>query len=75
MPLIAFAGTELMALFATGSLIEFVFARAGLGWWGLNAIVQSDFAVVQGYVLTLALISVLVFLLVDALTLVLEPRA
>ena len=74
-PLVAFAGTEFISLFATGSLIEFVFARGGLGWWGLNAIVQSDFAVVQGYVLTLALLSMLVFLAVDALTMLLEPRA
>ncbi|WP_431282832.1 ABC transporter permease [Humitalea sp. 24SJ18S-53] len=73
-PLITFAGVELVSLFATGSLIEYVFARGGLGHWGLNAIMQSDFAAVQGYVLALAVCSVVAFLLVDLAGLLLEPR-
>jgi ABC-type dipeptide/oligopeptide/nickel transport system permease component len=73
-PLITFAGVELVSLFAIGSLIEYVFARGGLGHWGLNAIMQSDFAAVQGYVLALALASVVIFILVDVLALLLEPR-
>ncbi len=73
-PLVTFAGVELVSLFATGSLVEYVFARGGLGHWGLNAIMQSDFAAVQGYVLALAVCSVVVFLVVDLCTLLLEPR-
>lgn len=74
-PLITFAGVELVSLFAIGSLIEYVFARGGLGHWGLNAIMQSDFAAVQGYVLVLALASVVIFIVVDLLAVVLEPRS
>jgi peptide/nickel transport system permease protein len=74
-PLITFAGVELVSLFAIGSLIEYVFARGGLGHWGLNAIMQSDFAAVQGYVLALALASVAIFIVVDLLALLLEPRS
>jgi peptide/nickel transport system permease protein len=74
-PLVTFAGIELVSLFAIGSLIEFVFARGGLGHWGLNAIMQGDFAAVQGYVLTLALASVAIFVVVDLLALLLEPRS
>lgn len=73
-PVITFAGIEMVSLFAIGSLIEFVFARGGLGHWGLNAIMQGDFAAVQGYVLALALASVLIFLVVDVLAMLLEPR-
>ena len=73
-PLVTFAGVELVSLFAIGSLIEFVFARGGLGHWGLNAIMQSDFAAVQGYVLALALASVVIFIVVDLLAMLLEPR-
>ena len=70
-----FVGTELTGLVGTVSLIEYVFAWGGLGQYGLNAIVAGDFAAVQGYVLVLALFSVIVFLVIDLLVVVLEPRA
>lgn len=74
-PVMTFVGTELTGLVGTVSLIEYVFAWGGLGQYGLNAIVAGDFAAVQGYVLVLALFSVLVFLVIDLLVVVLEPRA
>lgn len=74
-PVITFVGSEFTSLLAAASLIEFVFAWGGLGHWGLNALLLGDFAAVQGYVLTLALASVVIFLLVDLLVLILEPRA
>ena len=73
-PVLTFLGTEITSLLAAASLIEYIFAWGGLGKWGLDAILQGDFAVVQGYVLTLALFSVIVFLVVDLAVLVLEPR-
>lgn len=74
-PVVTFVGTELAGLVGTTALIEYVFAWGGLGQFGLNAIIQGDFAVVQGYVLMLAVFSVLVFLVVDLLVMLLEPRA
>lgn len=74
-PVVTFVGTELTGLVGTVSLIEYVFAWGGLGQYGLNAIIAGDFAAVQGYVLVLALFSVLVFLIIDLLVVVLEPRA
>lgn len=74
-PVLTFIGAEFTSLLAAASLIEFVFAWGGLGHWGLNAILLGDFAAVQGYVLTLAIASVLVFILVDLAVLLLEPRA
>lgn len=74
-PIVTFVGTELAGLVGTTALIEYVFAWGGVGQFGLNAIIQGDFAVVQGYVLLLAAFSVLVFLCVDLAVLFLEPRA
>ncbi len=74
-PITTFIGTELTGLVGTTALIEYVFAWGGVGQYGLNAIIKGDFAVVQGYVLLLALFSVLVLLLVDLIVLVMEPRA
>jgi ABC-type dipeptide/oligopeptide/nickel transport system permease component len=74
-PIVTFIGAELVGLVGSGSLIEYVFAWGGDGQFGLDAIVKGDFAVVQGYVLALALFSVVVFFVVDLIVLVLEPRA
>jgi ABC-type dipeptide/oligopeptide/nickel transport system permease component len=74
-PVITFVGSELVGLVGTTSLIEYVFAWGGVGQLGLNAVVRGDFAVVQAYVLTLGLFSVLVFLTVDLLAMALEPRS
>ena len=74
-PVTTFIGTEVTGLIGTTSLIEYVFAWGGVGQYGLNAIIQGDFSVVQGYVLTLALFSVIVFLIVDIAVMWLEPRA
>jgi peptide/nickel transport system permease protein len=74
-PVVTFIGAELASLVGTTSLIEYVFAWGGVGQLGLEAIIKGDFAVVQGYVLMLALFSVAVFLVVDLLVLALEPRA
>ena len=74
-PILTFVGTELTGLVGTMSLIEFVFAWGGLGQYGLNAIVRGDFSAVQGYVLALALFSVLVFLVIDIVVHLIEPRS
>jgi len=74
-PVVTFVGTEITGLVGTTSLIEYVFAWGGLGQYGLSAIISGDFAAVQGYVLTLALFSVVVFLVVDLAVMVLEPRS
>jgi peptide/nickel transport system permease protein len=74
-PVTTFIGIELTGLVGSVSLIEFVFAWGGVGQYGLNAIIRGDFAAVQGYVLFLALFSLVVFIIVDLLVLVFEPRA
>lgn len=74
-PVITFIGAEIATMLLAVSLIELIFAWGGLGHWGLDSILFGDFAAVQGYVLVLATFSALVFLLVDLLVLVLEPRA
>jgi len=73
-PLLTFLGLELTSLLAAAALIEYIFSLSGLGQWGLNAILLGDFAVVQGYVLTLALSSMLIFMVIDLMVLLLEPR-
>lgn len=73
--LVTFVATEMTSLVGTIALIEYVFAWGGVGQYGLSAIIAGDFTAVQGYVLMLAVFSVLVFLVVDVFVLLFEPRA
>ncbi len=73
-PIITYIGAELATLLAAVALVELVFSWGGLGQWGLNAILFGDFAAVQGYVLVLALFASAVYLIVDLIVLIAEPR-
>jgi ABC-type dipeptide/oligopeptide/nickel transport system permease component len=74
-PIVTYIGAELATLLAAVALVELVFSWGGLGQWGLNAILFGDFAAVQGYVLVLALFASIVYLIVDLIVLIAEPRA
>lgn len=73
-PVLTFVGTEIVGLLGTSSLIELIFSWGGIGQWGLQSILNGDFAAIQGYVLFAALLSVVVFIIIDAANYVLEPR-
>ena len=73
-PILTYVGAELATLLAAVALVELVFSWGGLGQWGLNAILFGDFAAVQGYVLVLALFASAVYLIVDLIVLIAEPR-
>jgi peptide/nickel transport system permease protein len=73
-PVLTFVGTEVVGLLGTSSLIELIFSWGGIGQWGLQAILNGDYAAIQGYVLFAALLSVVVFIVIDAANYLLEPR-
>lgn len=56
------------------ALIELVFSWGGLGQLGLDAITSADFAVVQGYVLCMGVITAAVYLLADLVVAFIDPR-
>lgn len=74
-PVITFIGAELAGLVGTSSLIELVFAWGGAGQYGLTAILEGDFTAVQGYVLYVTTFSLAIFVVVDLLVFLLEPRS
>lgn len=55
-------------------LIESVFAWGGMGQYAVSSIVSSNYAAVQAFVLVSALISLVVYLLVDLAYMALDPR-
>jgi peptide/nickel transport system permease protein len=62
--------------FALGAnvLVEKVFAWPGIGSYAVEALVVSDYAAVQGFVLAMALLFVLLNLIIDILYTVIDPR-
>jgi peptide/nickel transport system permease protein len=55
-------------------LVEKVFAWPGIGSFALDALVASDYAPVQGFVLTMASIYVALNLSIDILYGLIDPR-
>ena len=56
-------------------LVENIFAWPGLGRYVFTAITSSDYPALQGFILYSTTIYVLIFLLVDILYVMLDPRA
>ncbi len=56
-------------------MVEQVFAWPGIGSFAIEALITSDYAVVQGFVLTMALMYLLLNLAIDVLYTAIDPRA
>jgi peptide/nickel transport system permease protein len=55
-------------------LVEVVFGWGGAGQYAVQGVLDADFAVVQGFVLVAAIISLVVYLVVDLVYLAIDPR-
>ena len=73
-PIITIAGTQLGDIFTGSILIETIFAIPGMGSMLLTAINQRDLPLIEGGVMYIAAICVVVYLVVDILYAVVDPR-
>ncbi|NLZ89094.1 MAG: ABC transporter permease, partial [Clostridiales bacterium] len=73
-PIVTVIGMQLGGLLGGAVLTETIFAWPGVGTYIVNGINNSDYAVVQGGCVLVALISVLMNLVVDVLYAYLDPR-
>jgi len=55
-------------------LVEIIFSWNGLGLYSYNAILNSDFPAVQGFILLVTAIYILIYLAVDVITALIDPR-
>jgi ABC-type dipeptide/oligopeptide/nickel transport system permease component len=55
-------------------LVEYIFTWPGLGLYSFNAILGADFPAVQGFIILVTAFYILIYLAVDLLTAVLDPR-
>jgi len=73
-PVITIVGLQFGGLLSGAFIIEFLFARPGIGMLAVNALKQRDFPVIQGVVLFAAVAYVLVNLIVDIINAIIDPR-
>lgn len=74
LPVVTTLGMVLSFLLGANVLVEKVFAWPGIGSYAVEALLQSDFAPVQGFVLTMAVLYVALNLMIDMLYGVIDPR-
>jgi ABC-type dipeptide/oligopeptide/nickel transport system permease component len=74
LPVITTLGMVFSFLLGANVLVEKVFAWPGIGSYAVDAVLASDYAPVQGFVLTMALLYVLLNLLVDLAYGFVDPR-
>jgi len=73
-PIVTIAGSDLSTIFTGSMLIESVFSIPGIGKLLIDCIGNRDLPVIEGGVMYIAVICVLVYLLVDLLYAVIDPR-
>jgi peptide/nickel transport system permease protein len=74
LPVVTTMGMVFSFLLGSNVLVEKVFAWPGIGSYVIEALVASDYAPVQGFVLTMALLYVALNLAIDILYGVIDPR-
>jgi peptide/nickel transport system permease protein len=74
LPVVTTLGMVFSFLLGANVLVEKVFAWPGVGSYAVEALIASDFAPVQGFVLIMAIMYVVLNLLIDMLYGVIDPR-
>jgi peptide/nickel transport system permease protein len=73
-PVVTTLGMVFSFLLGANVLVEKVFAWPGIGSFAVEALIASDFAPVQGFVLTMAVMYVALNLMIDILYGLIDPR-
>ena len=74
LPIITTLGMVFSFVLGANVLVEKVFAWPGIGSFAVEALVVSDYAAVQGFVLSMALLFVALNLLIDITYTLIDPR-
>ena len=75
LPVVTTLGMVFSFLLGANVLVEKVFAWPGIGSYAVEALIASDYAPVQGFVLTMAILYIALNLAIDLLYGLIDPRA
>lgn len=73
-PVVTIVGLTYSFLLGGDVLVEQVFSWGGLGQYAVQAVTQSDYLAVQGVILVFAVFNLLVYLAVDIIHRLIDPR-
>jgi peptide/nickel transport system permease protein len=74
LPVVTTLGMVFSFVLGANVLVEKVFAWPGIGSYAVEALVASDYAAVQGFVLAMALLFVTLNLIIDLSYALIDPR-
>jgi ABC-type dipeptide/oligopeptide/nickel transport system permease component len=74
LPVVTTLGMVFGFMIGSSVVIEKVFGWPGVGAYAIDALTASDYAPVQGFVLTMGVLFVLLNLMIDVLYVVIDPR-
>lgn len=74
LPVVTTLGMVFSFLLGANVLVEKVFAWPGIGSYAVEALIASDFAPVQGFVLAMAILYIALNLVIDLLYGIIDPR-
>ena len=74
LPVVTTLGMVFGFMIGSSVIVEKVFGWPGVGSYAIDALTASDYAPVQGFVLTMGILFVLLNLLIDVLYVVIDPR-
>jgi len=74
LPILTVLGMVFSFLLGANVLVEKVFSWPGIGSFAIEALIASDYAAVQGFVLCMALLFVVVNLIIDVILTLIDPR-
>ena len=73
-PTVALGGVQVTLLLAGTVLVERIFSYEGIGNMAIDAVINRDFPLIQGLVLTFAVLFIALNLAVDLMVALLDPR-
>jgi ABC-type dipeptide/oligopeptide/nickel transport system permease component len=73
-PILTYGAILFGSLVGGASIIETVFSWQGAGQWALEAILDLDVPVIQAFILATGLLTIVIYLLLDVLVALLDPR-
>ncbi|MEY8233873.1 ABC transporter permease [Oscillospiraceae bacterium 50-16] len=74
-PVVTFVGTLYGFLLGAATLIEQGFGWGGIGQYAVSAVTNKDYAAIQGFMFVSALFCMIVYLIVDIVYYIVDPRS
>ena len=73
-PTVALGGVQITLLLGGTVLVERIFSYEGIGNMAIDAVINRDFPLIQGLILTFAILFIVLNLAIDLLVTLLDPR-